>query len=196
MKRLHRIMFLAAVAFFLSGSAFAEDAAFYTGRFVPRLRAMIGRPLLDESIAFNNATGFVLEELLPEGSRFFLGGNGKRPGENADDMRQNHGFIVLITPCSGSHDLNAKISTVAIWENLDSKEASDTGVGLEQLLALMNTPPGVVTPSTLRVPKVKNLHGPVFEYVRGDTTETLSLVNEGAALRLSWTSTNTGVCPH
>ena len=90
-----------------------------------------------------------------------------------------------------------------MWETLDGKDddssglapAAQSGLGLEQLLSLMNTPPRVVTPSTLRVPRVKMLHGPVFEYVRGDTTETLSLVNEGKTLRINWTSMNTSTCP-
>ena len=37
------------------------------------------------------------------------------------------------------------------------------------------------------------MHGPVFEYVRGDTTETLSLLNEGTPLRINWTISSTGI---
>lgn len=196
MGRLRLAFLLAVAATCVAAPAFAQERLFYIGQIMPTFRAMIGKSMLDQSIAFNNSTSFVLEELVPEGARFFFGGSSKKPGENADDMRQSHDLIVLITPCTGIHDLTAKVSAVAVWERLDGKDALASGVGLEQMLSLMNTPPGVVTPSTLRVPRIKTLHGPVFEYVRGDTTETLSLVNEGNALRINWTSTNTAVCPH
>jgi hypothetical protein len=178
----------------------AEDTVFATGRLMTEMRAMVGKPMLDQTIDFSNRSPFVLESLAPEGSRFFFGGNSKQPGESADDMRQRHGFIVVMTPCPGTRDLAAKVSTVATWETVSLGEPSkdsvqQMGLGIEQLLAMMNSPPGVVTPSTLRVPRVKNMHGPVFEYVRGDTTETLSLLNEGTPLRINWTISNTGICP-
>jgi len=194
------ITIIAATCMVLAVPAMAQNADFYALRVVPLLRAMIGKPLLDQAMSFNNSTGFILEELAPEGARFFVGGNSKKAGENADDMRQSHGMIVLITPCPGVHDLTAKISSVSVWETIIDPETARGGVaqadrgdrsGAEDVLTSMNTPPGVVTPSTLR----KN-HGPVFEYVRGDTIEILSFVNEGLPLRVNWTSVNTSVCPH
>lgn len=174
----------------------ADDSAYAIGRLIPDMRAMIGKPLLDQAIDFNNKWPFVLESLTPEGSRFFFGGSTKVLGETADDMRQKHGLVVLVTPCPGAHDYTAKVASVALWETLSSDETTQLGLGMEQLLAMMNTPSGVVTPSLLRIPRFKNLHGPVFEYVRGDTTETLSMLNEGSPLRLNWTVSNTGICPH
>ena len=205
--KLQRYFLVAAicVAGSLSTPAFADDWVFATSQFIPDLRAMIGKPLRDQAIDFNNSQPFVLEELTPQGARFFFGGNRKMPGETADALRQNHGMVVLLTPCSGNNDLAAKVSGVTVWEALGNNSADaeslrrrlvKAGLGLEQVLSQMNSPAGVVTPSTLRVPKVKSLHGPVFEYVRGDTTEAVSFVNEGDDLRLSWSTTNNGVCPH
>ena len=175
-----------------------ETMEFDIGQLITGLRAMVGKPLLDQTIQFSNEQNFTLTALTPEGSRFYLGGTGKMPGETVDEMRQRHAYVVALTPCPGTHDLTAKISSVAIWQTLSGAgqvSGSQIALGLEQLLAMMNTPAGVVTPSTLRVPRVRSLHGPVFEYVRGDITETLSFVNEGAPLRLNWTSSNTGICP-
>jgi hypothetical protein len=180
----------------VSWPAFAEtNAVFTTAHFIEAMRDMIGKPMLDVTIDYNNKSRFILEALTPEGARFFYGGNNKDPGESADNMRQNHKFIIILTPCVGTHELSGKISSAVLWETLDSDEKSDSGLGLEQLLAMMNTPAGVVTPSTLRVPKAKGLRGPVFEYVRGDTTEILSFVNEGSTLRVNWSTTNLAICP-
>jgi hypothetical protein len=189
-----------------SSPVMAEDSVFLTARIIPELRPMIGKPLLEQTIAFSNSKGVVLEAITPEGARFFWGGNGKQPGESADDMRKSHYLVVLLNPCPDAHDMTSKISSISVWEEaapdklLDRDEQvrqlKQTGLGLEQLLSIMNTPSAVVTPSTLRTPRVKSLHGPVFEYVRGDTTETLGFLNEGEALRINWTSSNTGVCPH
>jgi hypothetical protein len=194
-------LFIAGAVLDLPAIARAEDSVFAIGRLVTEMREMIGKPLLDKTIEFNNKSPFVLESLAPEGSRFFFGGSSKQPGESADDMRQKHGFIIIMTPCPGAHDFSAKVASVAAWETISGGESMEEnvqqmGLGIEQLLAMMNSPPGVVvTPSTLRVPRVKNLRGPVFEYVRGDTTETLSFLNEGSPLRITWTITNTGICP-
>lgn len=166
---------------------------------IPRLREMIGKPLLAQAIEFNNTSPMVLEALTPDGARFFYGGNSKTPGQTADDLRLNKAFSLAMTPCQGAHDLGAKIASAIIWqtlgENQNSNNSAHIALGLEQLLALMNNPPGVVTPSTLRAPRAITLRGPVFEYVRGDTTEVLTFVNEGVALRISWSISNSAVCP-
>ena len=190
--------FIACTILCLPTLARGETTEFDIGQLIPDLRAMIGKPLLDQTIQFSNERNLTLTALTPEGSRFYLGGTGKMAGESVDEMRQRHPYVVALTPCPGTHDLAAKISSVAIWRTLNGAgqgESPQVALGLEQLLAMMNTPAGVVTPSTLRVPRVRSLHGPVFEYVRGDITETLSFVNEGAPLRLNWTSSNTGICP-
>lgn len=199
---MRRLMYVAcvsiSVALSLPASAQAPNPEFVIGRFIGPMRDMIGKPLLDASIDFNNKSPFILEALTPEGSRFFFGGNGKTPGQSATDLRQQKGFSIFISACPGAHDLTAKISTVSIWQTLDEdqkiKDHPYIGLGLEELLTLMNTSPGMATPTTLRAPKPKELHGPVFEFVRGDTTEVLAIVNEGSETRISWGITNTAIC--
>jgi hypothetical protein len=180
--------------------ASAQSPQIAISGWIAPMREMIGKPMLDQVIDFNNKSSFILEALTPDGARFFIGGSSKTAGATADNLRQEKIFSILITPCPGAHDLGAKIASIAMWQTIVDEsakvdESSKIGLGMEQLLAMMNTPPGVVTPSTLRVPRTKDLRGPVFEYVRGDTTEALGLVNEGAALRINWSTTNMAVCP-
>ena len=144
-------MVAAALFSYHLAPAMADELVFLTGRIIPDLRPMIGKPLLEQALAYNNTKGFVLEEITPEGARFFWGGNGKKPGESADDMRQAHYLVVLLTPCPDIHDMTSKISSISVWEEFAPDKLMDrdeqvrqlkqTGLGLEQLLSIMNTPP-------------------------------------------------------
>ena len=175
------------------------------GQVMTQMRAMIGKPLQDQSINFSNTSPFVLGTLGPEGARFFYGGSGKVPGETADLMRQMHRFVVLLTPCRS--DLSAKVESVTLWATISSSaSATDSnnripevlqnfGLSMEQLLSMMNSPPAVGTPGTLRASQAKNLRGPVFVYNQGDITQTISFLNEGPALRVNWKMENTAICP-
>jgi hypothetical protein len=186
----------------VAASAEPDKSVWALTNVIGNMRDLIGKSLLDVTVDLNNNSKFVLESITPEGTRFFWGGSSKEPGENADSLRQSKAFSILITPCSGVHDLRAKVSSVAMWQTLDDRNMQinvqpTIGLGLQQLLEVMNAPTtGVVTPSAMRSPRTNDLKGLVFEYVRGDTTETVSLVNEGSPLRISWSITNTAVCPH
>ena len=51
----------------------AEDTVFATGRLMTEMRAMVGKPMLDQTIDFSNRSPFVLESFAPEGSNSSLG---------------------------------------------------------------------------------------------------------------------------
>ena len=173
---------------------------------VPDMRPLIGKSLLDTAVKINNERPFILETLNPQGATFFLGGK-KAPGEVADALRHRTTLSVVFTTCSGSQGLEGKISAISVWERIDEDGDGDVrmknvATGMQQMLEIVNTPPTVVTPSTLRSPKASQLQGLVYEYTRGDTTETVSLTDElgstGALdpqLRVSWSITNTSICP-
>ena len=57
-------------------------------------------------------------------------------------------------------------------------------------------PLAISTPTTLRAPRIPNLVGPVFEYVRGDRTTVVGLLNDTGndRLMLNWAISDASVC--
>lgn len=173
-----------------------------------RLRDTLGKPLLETVVSLNNTTALVLENLTPQGASFTTSGR-KTPGESFDILRKRSYFAISFSTCSGAASLDAKISSVIAWQLVspkdpDSRESVNyqgyTAAYLQQLLQLLNTPPAISNPSTLRAPRTNSLGGVVFEFVKGDTTETLSLIDDvdvspDNALHFSWQAVNTSFCP-
>jgi hypothetical protein len=193
-----------------------EPVPLYIENNIATFRSMLGKPLLDAVNQFNNEQRLILEKLAPQGASFFLFPNEKVPGEPFDSLRQRTYLSLAMTTCAGSKDLDAKISSVSVWEGLyDDPVSKDTGddgsdkredrlyiaFHLQRLLELMNPSSVISTPSSLRAPRVSQLKGIVFEYVRGDLTETLSLVNDLSEAsmkfspRFNWQTSNSSFCP-
>jgi hypothetical protein len=85
---------------------------------------------------------------------------------------------------------------VSVWEELDERERRQTGRILKEVLELINDPLAISTPTTLRAPRIPNLVGPVFEYVRGDRTTVVGLLNDTGndRLMLNWAISDASVC--
>jgi len=196
-----------AIAYSAIGSTHAADInAIYLEQNIPIFRNFIGRPLLEAVIGLNNGQNLVLETLTPQGATFFWTGD-KIPGETFDSLKARTLLSVSITTCNGAKDLEATISGVSIWQALI--ERGDGGINqqayvathLQRLLELMNSPPSITTPNALRPPRAASVKGIVFEYVKGDTTEQLSLLNDPGekipefTLRANWQIVSSAHCP-
>lgn len=183
---------------FAAGPASADTSNVFgiTG-LIPSARAAIGKTLLDWTISTNNTTAWILHRLDPAGAYFASPGD-KAPAETVDALRSRSSFAMFATTCPGAKDHTAKISSVTVWQTVAEHERVPGGIGLgmQQFLQAMNEPPAVQTPGVLRAPRVAQLKGVVFEYTKGDTIESASLVNEaGLGLRLNYVIANTAVCP-
>ena len=196
-----------AIAYSAIGSTHAAEInTIYLEENMPIFRNLVGRPLLGAVMGLNNGQNLVLETLTPQGATFFWGGN-KMPGESFDSLKTRTLLSVSITTCSGAKDLEAIISGVSIWQALI--ERGDGGINqqayvathLQRLLELMSSPPSITTPNALRPPRAASVKGIVFEYVKGDTMEQLSLLNDPGekilefTLRANWQIVSTEHCP-
>ncbi len=203
-----KYIIIVALSYLTVNPAFADDTPSTIIQFyIPTLRDMLGKSLIDTAVTFSNERPIVLEKIVPQGATFYLSARGgKVTNENFDQLRGRSVFAVSLVTCNGAKSLDAKISNVIAWEIVQSETnssylgtyANTVAISLERLLGMMNSSASVTTPSTMRSPRGGQLHGLVFEYVKGDTTETISLLNEGEAsstLKVSWSATNTAYCP-
>lgn len=160
-----------------------ETRTMFLQSIIPELRSQVGKSLLDVVVPFNNERNLILERLTPQGASFFAGDN-KAVGESFDQLRKRSYFALSITTCSGSKSLDAKISSIIAWELVADSGGSGMNdrayiaLHLQHLLELMNSPASISTPSSMRSPRAAPLRGLVFEYVKGDTTETLSVLDD------------------
>lgn len=178
--------------------AYSQDV-FEAPQVIPSLRADIGKPLLDVSLGLINQTQFNPEKITPQGASFFFSTNAKEVGQNVDELRGSHYFVIAMTTCPNATSLDAKIDGITIWEDVRTEnERQLIAVGVQQMLELMNDPPAVQTPSVMRAPQPTGLHGVVFSYTKGDTREQFSLLNEDNAsqpLKIQWSVSNNAICP-
>lgn len=171
------------------------------------LRELLGKPLIDTIVDLTNTKRWVLERATPQGASFALTST-KNVGETFDQLRKRSYFAVSLSTCPGAKGLDAKISSVIAWQSLrpaDLQQStpnfqSYTAAYLESLLGAVNSPPSVSNASTMRAPRGGNLRGIVFEFVKGDTTENVSLLDDmdtpsDGDLRLSWQAVNSSFCP-
>ena len=198
------IMFAASIS---SGSA-GEVPTILLEEAIPELRSQIGKPLIDTVVQLNNDKEWVLEKVTPQGAFFFHGADSKSPAENFDTLRRRSQFAVSFTTCTGSKSLDSKIANIIAWQVVsDAETISHTNdraliaAHLQRLLESVNAPAVVVTPSTMRAPKADQLRGVVFEFVKGDTTENVSVLDDiserslRSMLRFSWQIVNNSYCP-
>ena len=198
------------LAFLIAASPWAEAAEpppLTLPNELAGLREQLGKPLLDTVVSYTNEKPWILGSFTAQGASFALT-TSKIVGENFNALRQRSVFAVSFTTCSGSKSLEGKITSVIAWQALLPSDKADgsmnfqgqTASYVQSLLELMNSPRAITNPSTVRAPRDPKLKGVVFEYVKGDTTETFSLLddtelNPAAALRLSWQAVNTSFCP-
>ena len=194
---------VSAVIVLSSWSAGAAEVPpdLYLLRSIGELREYLGKPLLDTVIDVNNKGILGLHTLSAQGSTFAYNA-GRTPNESFDSLRQRSHFAVSFTTCPGSKEISSKISSIIAWERLETNtlQTSYVAVYLQKILESINLPPSITNPSTIRAPRIGKLTGLVFEYVKGDTTENVSLIDEldlpqSNALRFSWQATNMSYCP-
>ena len=172
----------------------------------PLLRAMLYQPILDTVVKFNNEQSLVLGRLTPQGASFFAGAE-KVAGEKFDATRQRATLSIAVTTCNGATGWDAKISGISVWEALPWDAEHNSGPGpyaayhLEKVLETITGTDGITTPNSVRSPRVVELDGPVFEYIKGNTIQTVSLLNDTNAkdqrlrLMMNWTISDSSSCP-
>jgi hypothetical protein len=161
---------------------------------IKSLGKSLGQPLLPTAIDLSNRNRIVLQSLTPEAATFLFGS--KEPGEAIESLRKRASLSVILSTCSGNTALEGPIAAVSVWEQLDDRESKAAGKVLKEVLELVNDPPGIATPSNLRAPRLPNLVGPVFEYVRGTQTTVVGLLNDTSndRLMLNWAASDASVC--
>jgi hypothetical protein len=188
-------IWLAPLTLLLASHSVSAQTKTYIEQASAAYRGMLGKPLLDSVVTLNNEQPIILETISTLGASFFYNPNKKVMNETFDALRQRTQLAITITTCSGSKDWTAKISSVAVWETLDADSRAHAGTAVQRIIEEMGPGNVVSTPSNLRAPRVASLNGVVFEYVKGDTTESLSFLTEGGELRLNWSAANTSFCP-
>ena len=175
-------------------AALAQSGSVPSISWIKNLSQELGKPLLSTAIDISNENRIVLQSLTAQSAIFLFGS--KEPGEIIEALRKRAALSVILSTCSGNKDLEAPIASVSVWEELDERERRQTGKILKEVLELINDPLAISTPTTLRAPRIPNLVGPVFEYVRGDRTTVVGLLHDTGndRLMLNWAISDASVC--
>ena len=126
------------------------DSSFNTIQILTEMRADVGKPLLETSLGMINNFPLIVEKITPQGASFFAGGS-KIAMQNVDELRAAHPFIIAFTTCPNASSLEAKIETVAVWEDIsDDSERGTIASAMQQMLEAMNNPAAsvVIGPAT------------------------------------------------
>lgn len=193
--RLHLLTGLIAAAWMCTvPQAAAQSAAVPSISWIKSLGKSLGKPLLPTALDISNRNRIVLQSLTPESATFLFGS--KEPGESIESLRKRASLSIILATCSGNTALDGPIASVSVWEQLDDRESKLSARILEEVLELVNDPPAIATPTQLRAPRLPNLNGPVFEYVRGTQTIVVGLLNDTGndRLTLNWAVSDASVC--
>ncbi len=195
----HALAILLTSCLTLNVTVARADDNFNTPQILTQMRDDIGKSLLEVSLKIINNGTLVVEKISPQGASFFAGGS-KAAMQSVDELRAAHPFIIAMTTCPNASSLEAKIETIAVWEDIgDDGERGAIASAMQQMLEAMNNPPAVQTPSVMRAPQTKGFRGVIFEYNKGDTKEQFSFLNESVTpasrgLKLQWSINNEAVC--
>lgn len=185
---------LAAACLLATMPAAAQTASVPSISWIKTLGKKLGQPLLPTALELSNRNRIVLQSLTAESATFLFGS--KEPGESIESLRKRASLSVILTTCSGNVALDGPIAGVSVWEQLNERESKIAGKVLKEVLEQVNDPPAIATPTVLRGPRLANLSGPVFEYVRGTQTTVVGLLNDSSndQLMLNWATTDPSVC--
>jgi len=185
---------LAAACLLTAMPVAAQTASVPSISWIKTLGKKLGQPLLPTALDLSNRNRIVLQSLTAESATFLFGS--KEPGESIESLRKRASLSVILTTCSGNVALDGPIAGVSVWEQLNERESKIAGKVLKEVLEQVNDPPAIATPTTLRAPRLANLSGPVFEYVRGTQTIVVGLLNDSSndQLMLNWATTDPSVC--
>jgi hypothetical protein len=172
----------------------AQSSAVPSISWIKSLGKSLGQPLLPTALEVSNLNRIVLQSLTPESATFLFGS--KEPGESLESLRKRASLSVILATCSGNTALDGPIASVSVWEQLDERESKMSARILREVLELVNDPPSISTPTQVRAPRLPNLTGPVFEYVRGTQTIVVGLLNDTGndRLMINWAASDSSVC--